>query len=82
MTLDQIDFDRRSKAERYVMEAVEKVLERDSECTRRKLRNAINKKTMSTDELNKTLEALVNANQLEFDTVGKKHVITLFQEDS
>ena len=82
MTLDEIDFDRQSKSERKVMKTVEKIIEKHGDCTRRMVRHAISTKLMSTDELNKTIEALVNGRQLYFVEQGRKHILALPDDES
>lgn len=77
-TLDEIEFTRMSKAEKMVMNAVTRVVDTHGECTKRQLRNAINKKSMDSDELNKTLEVLVNADSLIYnETDNGKKIISI-----
>ena len=77
LTLDEIDFDRFSKNERKVMDAVKKLTETQGECTKRTLRQIINYKTMSSNELNKSLEDLVNADLLDYTESDRKKLIIL-----
>ena len=65
--LDKIAFDRRSKAEEVVMTVAKRICVDGQHATRRDFRRAINYKTMSSDELNKTIEALWNAQELVYD---------------
>ena len=83
LTLESIEFDRSSKAESIVMKHVKRLLDKNGECTRRQLRQSINSKTMSAEELNRALEALVNADMLfhGVDTnTGKKYILLTEEE--
>ena len=67
LTLDKIAFDRRSKAEEIVLNTIKRLLQNDGDsCLRRDVRRAINYKTMSSDEMTRALEALVNAELVEY----------------
>lgn len=71
ITVEVIDFDSRSKAERKVFEAIERLTDGKEHCTRRMIRNAINKKYMSSKEMNEALDSLVNADIVCFEHDGK-----------
>ena len=73
LILKNSDFDRRSKSERIILEKFEEKAE-DGLLSRRRLRQSINGKTMSSEEFNKSFEALVNADQLGFIQMGRKGV--------
>ena len=75
LTVDAIDFDQRSKAERMVFEAVGRVMDKHGSCSKRLLRQAINTKSMSSEEMNKALESLVNADVLGYESDGQSNTI-------
>lgn len=77
LTIAAIDFDQRSKAERIVFEAIERLIEKTGKpnCTRRDLRRNINSKVMSSEELNKALESLVNADLVGYEADGRSNRI-------
>lgn len=71
LTLETMDFDRRSKSERKVLEAVGRLTQEKPYCTRRQIRSRLNSKYMSNDELNKTIEALIVAESLCFNNENR-----------
>lgn len=77
LTINAIDFDQRSKAERMVFEAIERLIEKTGKpnCTKRMIRQAINKKSMSSEEMNKALESLVNADIVGYEVDGRSNRI-------
>ena len=76
ITLEQIDLDMTTKSERRVMERLQAMTEKKGNdwITVRELRQAINVKTMSSQEFNRAVESQIDSGKIEFMTTetGKK----------
>ena len=77
LTIGEIRFDKLDRQEQLVLKAIARVHKEDSTCTRRMLRRAINTKSLSSGDLNRTLEALVNADLVGYEDDGKTNKIWL-----
>ena len=64
-TLKPIEKSEKRSVDDILLSALERIIEKSGECSRRKLRQSINAKTVSTDEFNLSLESLVERGEIE-----------------